>query len=110
LNYETHTNGFEFPEAETAPKIQIHQHSETNLDDLDPYTMAQKYTKRITSATAAQFDGSSNVQYYKERAQKQMGYRFAKETDYGAGAFAPKREAVMELKVTYRCLREGGVI
>jgi hypothetical protein len=72
--------------------------------------VAQKYAKRITSATAAQFDGSINTEYYRERAQKQMGYRFAKETDYGAGAFAPKREAVMELKVTYRCLREGGVI
>ena len=82
LNYEkTRINGFEFPEAETAPKIQIHQHADSNLapdlDDLDPYTVALKYMNRTIDATAAQFDGSSNVEYYRERAQVLTGYRFA---------------------------------
>ena len=39
-----------------------------------------------------------------------MNYRFAEETDYGAETPTPKREAAMELKVTYRCRRESGEI
>ena len=72
--------------------------------------MALKYKNRTTDASAAQFDGSTNVEYYKERAQFIMDYRFAQETDCGAESPAPRREAAMELKVTYRCRREGGEI